>query len=100
MNEISTSLIENYGFLKVITPPSQRDELDFNKFSCVKRIHISHYLYYSDIMKHFTIAFRYDKPKGISGAGGGVKEFDYMMLPTVIENISDVENILIALKIH
>lgn len=99
METISESLIQNNGFLKAITPPSQREQLDFNKFSCVKRIHISHYLYYSDIMKHFTLAFRYYKPKGISGAGGGVKEFDYMMLPTVIENISDAENILVALKI-
>lgn len=88
-------ILENkWGFRKLRKATSQKDEVDVDQFTHIRRIHIIHYLFYSPIHKSFSIGIRYEKPKGEPGRGGGTKEWNIIMIPKIINNIEDAETLL------
>lgn len=92
MSSVKDFLIEEYGFREYRN--YDKNELDFNKFSCVLRIHEIHYLYWSEDYKAFTIAKRNEHPKGSPGKDSKPKFWDYMIIPKTIRSIEDARKVL------
>ncbi len=84
--KITELLISEFGFRGI--SERREDEIDYNKFSCVLRVHDLHYLFYSEDLKHFTIGLRSEFPKGEAGVKGK-KYWSYMMIPKVIQTTED-----------
>lgn len=91
----SEYLIDKYGFKRCggrLTTYETAGVVDIEKFSCVLRIGDIHYLYFSDIYKYFSLGIRHENPKGL--AGGGKKDWSYMMIPRIINNIEDADKLV------
>lgn len=56
--------------------------LDLDKFTCYRRIHELHYLFYSEQHKHFHIAVKNESGK--REAGGGYKPYNKIIIPRAI----------------
>lgn len=67
-------------------------DVDIDLFTAVLRVHELHYLFYSETYKHFSIAVKYEEPKGM--AGGGFKQYNIIMLPRVIRTKQDADEFL------
>lgn len=83
---ITEHLVTDLGFT-FIRPTKEwveGDVPDFDHYSCMIRLHECHYLFFSEHLKHFTIAYKYPKPKG--KAGGGYDEFKKVIIPKVIDS--------------
>lgn len=87
--DISLYLVSKMGFTKVRKTRSQERELDWDLYTAVKRVHEAHYLFWSEDHKAFSIAYKLPTPKGL--AGGGIKNFDTVMLPKVIYSIKQAK---------
>lgn len=74
----------------------KESQLDFNQFSYVKKIGDIHYLFYSDKLRHFTLAVKKENPKG--EAGGGMRYWETIMIPRIIYTRYDVIELLKGLK--
>ncbi len=82
-------------FQEVHYGDNDRFRIDFNKFTHVTRLDEIQYLYYSMENRRFTIAQRFERP--IGQAGGGTRYWTTIILPRLIENVTDVEEMLIGL---
>jgi hypothetical protein len=94
-NTISEHLINNHGFSKIRMPRSM-DKIDIDRFSCMKRIHVLHYLFYSDIHKHFSIGVFNESRKGI--AGGGYKDYNTVMIPKTVVSTAQADEMVKAIS--
>jgi hypothetical protein len=65
--KILEHLIMFCGFQRIYRKFSDKENLDFDKFTCMKRIGDIHYLFYSEEFKRFTIAVKPEIPKGRPG---------------------------------
>lgn len=83
--KISEALIRHYGFRKYYD--HNRDNVDYNQYSCVIRIHEIHYLLWSDGMKHFSLRVKHENPKGLPG--GGILFHTDVMIPKVIYTVEE-----------
>lgn len=92
MTEITNYLID-LGFTK-LREIRDEESLDFNKFSCIKRIHEITYLFWSEEYKYFSLGVRHENPKGEAGVKGKKKEWNYIMIPKLIRTIEDAESVL------
>jgi hypothetical protein len=88
---ITEILITKYGFQEL----QYKDGLD--KWSCCRRIHILHWLFYSENDKHFTLAVKNESMKG--KAGGGYDPWIKVMIPRPIYNENDVIELLTGLNV-
>lgn len=92
---ITEYLIARFGFEKIHQLSSKEDVLDLDKFTCYKRVHEAHYLFYSEEMKHFDIAYKYDKPKG--HAGGGKDTYKMITIPRAIVSTSMAKEVIMGI---
>lgn len=88
IRSITQYLIKVKGFSKM----REAGDGDIDLFTCYKRIHEIHYLFFSETHKAFTLAVKYDQPKG--KAGGGFDEFKKVMIPKVIYSFKDACKLL------
>lgn len=91
--DITEQLIEKSGFQRC--SKSSREELDFDQFTCMKRIHIVHYLFYSENFKHFSIAVRHDDPK--KDTTGRLLQWTIITLPKVIQTWEEAKGLIDAI---
>jgi hypothetical protein len=98
--KISQALIKMWGFREYHN--SRQDNLDFDKYSCVIRIHEIHYLFWSDQMKHFTLRVKHENPKGLPS--GGIQFHTDVMIPKVIYTVEQAFELVNAMvdtdKLH
>jgi hypothetical protein len=106
-NIISSHLISKHSFHKVFKSRANYEEydtvldktfvkkVDVDQFSCMLRIHVLHYLFYSDVHKHFTIGVWNESGK--KGAAGKTEEFKTVMIPKPIHNVEQADVMVSAL---
>ena len=98
---ISEYLIKEHGFQK--TSRNEEDETKWQSSAffgvdCILRIHEAHYLFWSDKLKYFTLAYKYVTPKGLIGGFKGEKKiFNTIMVPKCIYTTKDADNFLNAM---
>lgn len=85
-------VLNSYGFRKLHKSKFKEDEVDTDRVSHIKRIGDVHYLLFSMDLKIFSLAVRYDKPKG--QAGGGYKEYNMVVIPKIINTPEDAAKLL------
>lgn len=90
-NQITEYLAEEWNFKKVFQSGNP-ELIDINRFTCALRIHILHYLYWSETHKHFSLVLIHERPKGKSG--GGTDYATEVMIPKVINTIDDAKLLL------
>lgn len=78
--KISEYLIRYYGFRKYYDYSGNK--IDYDKYSCIIRVHEIHYLLWSDEMKHFSLRVKHENPKGLPA--GGILFHTDVMIPKVI----------------
>ena len=83
---ISEKLISYFGFRKYYD--SVGDLPDYNKYTCIIRVHELHYLLWSEEMKHFTLRLKHEHPKGQPG-GAGIQFHTDVMIPKTIYTVQD-----------
>lgn len=86
-----TDYLVELGFTRIFISNS-KDDLDIDHFTCLLRIHVIHYLFYSELHKHFSIGVRHDNPK--KDVTGRLLEWDHIMLPKIIHTIDDATKLL------
>lgn len=98
---ISSHLIAKHGFHKVFKSRANYEEydavldktfvkkVDVDQFSCMLRIHVLHYLFYSDVHKHFTIGVWNESLK--KGPSGKLEEFKTVMIPNPVYTIEQAD---------
>lgn len=93
---ISEYLVNNFHFTKIWEGKRRKqDGIDIDKLSCYKRISEVTYLFYSERMKHFDIAYKYEKPKGM--AGGGFKSYSKVTIPRPIYTANDADMLMLGI---
>src|SRR5579863_872565 len=95
MTTITEQLISRFGFKQLHKSHLDKDELDLDQFTCILRIHEIHYLFYSEDHKAFTIGVKIEHPK--KDTTGKLLEWKTIMIPKVIYNIGEAENLLKAI---
>lgn len=88
---ITDFLIATYGFTRL--RPS-KDEIDFDQFTCMLRVHELHYLFWSERMKHFTLKLKHEHPKGQAGVKGQSIWGPSITLPKVIRSTEDAQKLI------
>lgn len=63
---------------------------EFGGYDLVKRVHIIHYLFWSEQLKHFAIGVINDKGK----AGGGKDKFHIIALPKPIYDTKQADDLI------
>ncbi len=91
---INDHLIKNHGFTKIRRYASQKDEIDYDKFTCYLRIHELHYLFYSADFKMFTLRVKREKAKGEPGVKGQNVLWEGIMLPKAVYTIEQADILL------
>ena len=100
LNTISSHLISKHGFNKINKNEKlsmYADKVDIDKFDCLLRVHDLHYLFYSDVMKHFSIGIFNENGKG--RAGGGIVRFNTVMIPKPIYTTDEADLLIKATTI-
>lgn len=92
MKEISDLLTEKYGFKKIFK--SKHDtEVDVERFSHIRRIQEIHYLFYSELHKHFSLGVKHETPKGEAGTKGK-KYWTTVTIPKVVKTVEEAEQLI------
>lgn len=93
MQTISELLIERRGFKTIFKP--RQEKIDLDQFTCILRIHVIHYLFYSELHKHFSIGVKFDNPK--KDVTGRVLNWNIISLPKTIKSFKDAEELIDAI---
>ncbi len=77
------------------TNSEERGNRNISKLTHILRIGDVHYLFYSEELKYFSLAFLYDRPKG--QAGGGYKIYEKILIPKLIQNKKDADKLILGI---
>lgn len=89
---ITQYLINNHGFFKT-------NGYDFDQYTCVSKIHDITYLFYSENLKHFTIAVKNKIKPRLKDSQRVPNQFrNKVMIPRVIDSVEVAANLVNWMK--
>jgi hypothetical protein len=104
MNNVQTTTETPLALNRVVSVSAVNDWLLKNGFAkyhgdedydCVMRLHVLHFLFWSDNLKHFSIGVLNDTGK--KEAGGFYKKWKMVMIPKPIYTVEQAECLLKAI---